>query len=90
MAQTERIYDNRYSCTLLTADLNLLLECWSFGVLENRTHDKILPGTELEIVGILILWTSGALDHYSNTPWIFQSGSPVSDLSQMMSLFTLN
>jgi hypothetical protein len=77
----------------LTADdFKLLLECWSFGVLENRTYDKNLPIMKTEINRILFPRTSGALNHYSITPTLpgfFKVGPPVSDPAERISHFTL-
>jgi hypothetical protein len=86
-AQKTRLWFNPWKGTLCDrAAINLQLERWSVGVLENRTHDKHLPGIKPEIDGILFLWRPRALDHYSNTPPLpgfFKAEPSVWDLTQL-------
>jgi len=73
-AQRTRLWFNPWKGALFDrAAFNLQLERWSVGVLENRTHDKHLPGIKPEIDGILFLWRPRALDHYSITPILHHS-----------------
>jgi hypothetical protein len=66
---------------------------WSVGVLENRTHDRHLPGIKPEIDGILFPWNPRALDHYSNTPPLpgfFKAEPSACDLAQKSRISSLN
>jgi hypothetical protein len=60
--------------------------------LEDRTHDKHLPGIKPEIDEILFPWSPRALDHYSNTPPLlgfFKAEASVNDLTWRIKNSTL-
>jgi len=90
-AQRTRLWFNPWKGRFMTELLSTFN--WRVGVLENRTHDKHLPGIKSEIEVILFLWNPGALDHHSNTPPLpgfFKAEPSVYDLAQRTRVSTLN
>jgi len=66
---------------------------WSVGVLENRTHDKHLPGMQPKIDGILFPWYPRDFDHYPIAPTLpgfFKAEPFACDLVQRTRISMLN